>query len=356
MVYLYSRIWLYLGVLSLCGISVLGWGQQTAYTNAYQQNWQLVNPAAKSRWQSFTNGKHPTWLLSAGSRRQWVGSGWAGKILPTTSTVSVEWEPNKARSTDSEVLTKLGGVLLHDQTDALRHTAVMFNYARRLPLSADDAHSLYLGLNAGAIFRSLDASKLIAVDTDDAALFEAMGSRTNPEVALGLVYKNESGLYAGISLPQLVSMWLDERKEANLSTSAPTNRSPLSHFYFMAGGYLFPYDDEELLVIEPSAWVRATRGVSYLTFSDTQRFPLSVDVNCRALWNRTFGAGLGYSSLQQASLEFSFLKVIQKGLNQQAENRDYLRIGLQYAFPVGWNAPPMGHSFEVQLSYGFWGF
>lgn len=328
--------------------------QQSVYSGAWRQNWQLVNPAAKDRWQFFPHGKHQTWLVSAGTRRQWIGSGFEAKSLPTTSVVSVEWEPNKVGNAAPEVNTKLGGLALHDRTDAVRQSTLLFNFNRRLEVGID--HELFLGINGGAVFYGIDRDRLLALDADDATLISAFENRTHPEVAFGIFYRNGQNFYAGLSAPQLVSMWLRRPAARKNDLFDPPGRSPLSHFYAMAGGYLLPTGEEEVLLLEPSIWVRAVRGVSYLTFSDTGRFPVSTDVNCRAVWQRQFSLGLGYSTMQLVNLDLGWEMIVQKDKSMHAENKDRLRMGLNYSFPFGWRAPPFGHSFELTLSYAFWGF
>lgn len=343
----------WIALFLLCFFQKLA-AQQSVYSGAWRQNWQLVNPAAKDRWQFFPHGKHQTWLVSAGSRRQWVGSGFEARSLPTTSVVSVEWEPNKVGNAAAEVSTKLGGLALHDRTDAIRQSTLLFNYNRRLEIGIEQ--ELFLGINGGAVFYGIDRDRLLALDADDATLLTAFENRTHPEVAFGIFYRNERGFYAGASAPQLVSMWLNRPDDRKNQLFNPPGRSPLSHFYAMAGGYLVPTGDEEVLLIEPSAWVRATRGLSYLSFSNTNRFPVSADVNCRAVWQRQFSVGLGYSTMQLVNFDLGWELVIEKGKSVHAENKDRLRMGLNYSFPLGWRAPPLGHSFELTLNYAFWGF
>lgn len=283
-----------------------------------------------------------------------MGSGFDAKEVPMTSVVSAEWQPNKISNNASDPATKLGGFVLHDRTDAIQQTTMMFNYARMLDLGLDNY--LYLGLNAGAEFYSVNQERLVALHPDDATLIESFGSKIQPEFSVGAFYRYDEAFYIGASLPQLFGLWFDRPKGRERELLAPPGIEPLAHFYGMAGVYLTPSDDAEILLIEPSIWVRGTRGVSYLTFSDKNRFPLSFDLNVRAMVQNQFWLGVGYNSAQLVNLDFAVEKILTKGLNRHAENEDRLRIGLNYAFPMGWRTPPFGHSFELTLSYAFWGF
>ncbi|MCO6500364.1 MAG: type IX secretion system membrane protein PorP/SprF [Vicingus serpentipes] len=256
--------------LLVIGFFILGGGllfaQQLPHFSQYYLNDYLINPAvAGSR--NYFEGK-------SAHRYQWEGI----TDAPRTYTLSVNG-PTK------NLKMGLGGYLFTDIVGPTRRTGFNLSYAYHLKLN--ESLKLSLGLSAGLLQFTIDASKITLRDQDDAILTGGVQSELKPDAGFGL-YLYHKKYYFGFSAPQLLNSRVKFFKEGE----NPVGTLP-AHF-FLTAGYKFQVADD--VVIEPSTFVKYVSPA-----------PLQIEGTLRAIYKEKVWISGTYRTLDAITVSAGYL-------------------------------------------------
>lgn len=165
--------------------------QQEITYSQYMFNNLLVNPAYAGYKEDIN--------ISLLNRNQWVGI----KGAPNTQSIIADG----AFFANNNV--GLGLTVFNDRIGIQGQTAIMANYAYRLPVG--DASRLSFGLGVGAIQFSLNSDKAIVDDMTDPN-FIGVQNHISPDARLGIYFNNDH-FYAGISANNLLANALNKNNE-----------------------------------------------------------------------------------------------------------------------------------------------
>lgn len=180
---------LYQILLGLCPL-LLSAQQEITYSQ-YMFNNLLVNPAYAGYKEDIN--------ISLLNRNQWVGI----KGAPNTQSIIADG----AFSSNNNV--GLGLAIFNDRVGIQGQTAVMANYAYRLPVG--EGSRLSFGLGIGAIQFSLNSDKAIVDDPTDPN-FIGVQNHISPDARLGIYYNNDH-FYAGLSANNLLANAINKNNE-----------------------------------------------------------------------------------------------------------------------------------------------
>ena len=124
----------------------------------------------------------------ANHRQQWMGIEGA----PALSTIFFTTLLDGTRA-------GIGGKLSSYNRGILRTTDISLSYAYGVPLS--EKSMLFFGLSGGAISSSIDLTKV--TDPNDPAIANYLANNIQPAANFGMLFRSQSGLNFGITLPQL---------------------------------------------------------------------------------------------------------------------------------------------------------
>lgn len=156
-------------------------GQQFPIHTNYLFNKVLYNPAVTG-----TNGYSS---LQASYRNQWTGL----KGAPTTYLFSGDTKLNS-------IPLGLGGYVLSDITGPMNYTGFSGTVAYGVKVSENGI--LSAGFSLGMYRLSLNSS-FNAQSVNDNTLIQAQQGKWMPDAGIGVYYYNSTGLYAGLSVPQV---------------------------------------------------------------------------------------------------------------------------------------------------------
>lgn len=287
----------------LLGLLVLSAGicraQQTPITTQYLFNGLLINPAYAGSREALT--ANLTW------RQQWAGFEGA----PQTQVLSLHSPlPGKKLA--------LGLLLTNDRIGVARETAVMTNYAYRIPLGDG---RLAFGLGAGIRLQNCQWTAVRTTDPDDMQFLADSPNRTRPDFSAGL-YWADRRYFVGLSMPTL-----PRTIAAADSLGKRAGMLQGSQPMFTAGTLLGAGPDFKL---KPSFLLRKASGA-----------PVQGDLSLNVIWRDRLWAGASWRSGDAASILLEVLPTPQ------------LRIG--YSYDMGLNAMAAQHrgSHEFMLQYEF---
>ena len=245
------KIYNYIILFQMAMLSFLGYSQQDPQYTQYQYNPMSINPG-------YTGSRGHLTLLSL-FRSQWVGL----EGSPKTITFGI----------DSPVglFDGLGLSIIRDEWGPASETYVDANYAHQLILNRN-GDRLSLGLKAGVRFFSLDFSKGLRRDENDAQFNQNIKGKLLPTVGAGVFYFTDKA-YLGLSIPNLFpSEYYDRDIERKSDESMHIN---------LIGGYVFDLNTD--LKFKPSFLVKQVAGA-----------PISVDVSTNFLLYDTLNLGINY--------------------------------------------------------------
>lgn len=192
----------------------------------YMFNNLLVNPAYAGYKEDLN--------INLLSRNQWVGV----KGAPTTQSLIVDG----AFFHNNNV--GLGLSILNDRVGIQGQTAVMANYAYRLPVGEEGR--LSFGIGVGAVQFSLNSDKAIIGDQTDPS-FNGVQNYISPDAKIGVHY-SDNVFYAGLSANNLLTTALNKNNQRARFIILP----PV-HMFLTAGAILNVNDDVKF---KPSIMLR----------------------------------------------------------------------------------------------------
>lgn len=293
----------------------------------FAHNTGVINPAM--------TGWDGTMSLTAGYRHQWTGM----KGAPRTATLNF-------RHLFEEQNMGAGLYFMHDQTGPTSFTGANFMYAYHLRMKSEkegesQRNRLAIGLSLSAIQYRLRSAQLQVNDTDDDLISGNNQSKVLPDAGLGLFYYNDF-FYVGFSIPQMISMKVQFEGQNGLS-----NMRRVAHIYTNAGARIVLNPNKSgtrSSAADTTEEGKPRRRVEHLLLPTlwlkyAPSSPVNASLNVKYMWNRMFGAGIGFTS------DGSFVADFDVNLFKQ--------FRLSYAFSVGINglARFLGSNHEVMFTY-----
>lgn len=172
----------FFGALSLFLSSRISAQNYPVY-NSYVTNPYLYNPAEAASEYAYLFFNH---------RQQWMGIEGAPVLSTVTFTTLID-----------ESYTGIGAKLSNYSRGILRTTDFNLTYAHGVPFN--EKNVLFFGLSGGAISNTIDTENLTQGDLSDPALAVYLNNPNNlqPVASFGMLFKSNSGINLGITLPQL---------------------------------------------------------------------------------------------------------------------------------------------------------
>lgn len=281
--------------------------QQTAFgqlttSTQYLYNPYVINPAAA--------GLHGGQNVYANYRLQWVGF----PTAPKTAMLSYNGRFNK---------NGLGLTIANDQAGALERNNISAAYSYYIPLS--ESSRLSVGLAAAYQRMTLSLNSIDRENTNlaDPVVADALDGVNILDFSTGVFYQNDNGLYAGISVPNLLQTKLNGN--ANISNDF----NDIAAYYYGLVGYAIQKDK---FTFDPSILVRKQEGA-----------PLQMEINAKVRFlNDLFTVGTSYRT-QENALGLIF------GVNIENSIQFYY----SYDTSFGVINPYSGGSSEITLGYIF---
>ena len=224
--------------------------------------------------------------------------------------------------------------MINDQTGPTGFTGL---YGRIAGIFSDDPYDsgIAAGFSFGLVQYRVDISEIKFLELNDVLITEDQ-SRLYPDVGFGVfAYKrlsggwlDESQIYGGISVPQLIGLDLEFQDQ---NDQFHTKR--IQHFYGMLGMIKY-LDDGKFL--QPNVWIKYVPNV-----------PVNVDFNLRYQLAANFWLGSGVSTARTVHVETGLIL----GENVGYGNHFKIAYGFDYSFRTF--GPSAGTTHEINLFYSF---
>ena len=296
--------------------------QQLPLFTQYREMQGVLNPAAVPN--GFLTHQNKG-AIGISTRRQWAD-------LPNSPTTQVlRGEYFFAEHTGVTLLT--GGYFIKDQTGPTGFTGI---YGRVAGVITSDAEvgGLSFGLAAGGVQYSVKTTELKLRDANDLRASQDY-QQWYPDISLGAFWYQRLGqfeaedyVYAGVSVPQMMSLALDV-KDLNHTFQLERTR----HYYGSVGWYHFFGNDA---FIEPSAWIKYS-----------EKAPINVDFNIRYQAANTFWIGVGSSN--QGNIHAELGLILGKNIGFDSN----FRFGYGFDYATKSFGPYVGTTHEINVSYAF---
>ncbi len=289
--------------------------QQDAQFSQYMFNGIYINPAYAGYKEQLN--------LHGFYRSQWTGINGA----PQTTSLAVDAIANEGN-------VGLAFQVSSDKLGAQRNLSAYASYAYRIRMNADGSARLAFGISAGAVQLGIDGALL---NPNDPEPFQPVGMQSTvvPDARAG-VYYSDNRFYAGFSVDNLVSQYIDVDRYAFIPQPKP--------HYYLTAGMLLPLNTDILL--KPSFLLKDDRGG-----------PTSLDISAFFIFADKLWLGGAYRSgvnlYSKSYLQKDLTKVNSAVAAIQVFPKKEIRIGYAYDFSIG---PLQGYSsgtHEISIGYFF---
>ncbi|RYZ99384.1 MAG: type IX secretion system membrane protein PorP/SprF [Sphingobacteriaceae bacterium] len=273
------------------------YAQQDAQQSQYMFNGIYINPAYAGYKENLN--------LHAFYRAQWTGIEGA----PRSMSLAVDAIANNGN-------VGLALQISSDKLGAQNNLAAYANYAYRLRMNDDGTSRLAFGLGLGVMQLGMNGAML---NPNDPEPNQPTGNISTiiPDGRLG-VYYSDNKFYAGFSADNLISQYINVRKDGFIAQPRP--------HYYLTSGILIPVSGEVLF--KPSFLLKDDRGG-----------PTSLDINAFILLGEKVWLGGSY----RTGIKLYDKKYLQSNLSSlnsvvaavelfPVEN---IRVGYAYDFSVG---------------------
>ncbi len=222
----------------------------------------VINPAYAGSTE-FTN-------FSANVRKQWLGLDGA----PTTNSFYID-------SPFSESVG-IGLSIVNDQFSIIKETQFYADFSYKLEFFGND-EALFFGLKAGGSILNIDYE---AITLANDPLFSRSLTKFNPNVGVGVYYRNEN-LWLQAAVPRLLtSTWVEN------NDNVPLVGKSVRHYY-VGGGT--KYYVGSYMTANTAVMAKIAKGA-----------PTSVDVSGSLIYDEKFEAGLSYRIKESVGAMLSF--------------------------------------------------
>ena len=331
---------LLLGII-LCLSSYSINAQQLGFYALYQENWQVLNPAAPNT--VFFKPKIQLLnVFNLAYRQQWIG------VKGSPSNYNVHYETMFYSRSSKGLAAKMGGGLYGESAGPLLNNTLYFNYAYPINLGSQRSyrggqHKLYIGFNAGYLNQRINftGKNLSFKDGLDNTVQSIIGDQkllngqSFFELTPGLFYTNTESFYVGLSSPRLVNAGRVTEK-FNVINSKP-------QVHLIAGGF------NENRRFQPSLWLRWQSEIDYL--SVIQNNPISATLNVKSQINESVTLGAGISTGQWFHLQAGWALGNQQRGSMSGDQS--MMLQLSYDLPISKTGFNLGQTAELCFVIAF---
>ncbi|MFK7946944.1 MAG: PorP/SprF family type IX secretion system membrane protein [Saprospiraceae bacterium] len=276
-------------------------GQLTTSTQ-YLYNPYVINPAAAG-----LNGNQN---IYANYRLQWVSF----PTAPKTAMFSYNGRFNK---------NGLGLTVANDQAGSLERNNISAAYSYYIPINESSRLSVGLAAAYQRFTLSLNSNDRENINLADPVIADALDGVNTLDFSTGVFYQNDNGLYAGLSVPNL----LQTKLNGNADISNDFN--DFAAYYYGLVGYAIKKDK---FTFDPSILLRKETAA-----------PLQMEINAKVRFmNDLFTLGTSYRT-QDNALGFIF------GVNIENKVQFYYSYDTSFGVMNAYN----GGSNEITLGYIF---
>jgi type IX secretion system PorP/SprF family membrane protein len=279
-----------------------GHAQQIPVMSQYMFNGLVINPAYA--------GSKDFMSTTLMVRKQWTGYEGA----PLTQNASIHGPLRKKK-------VGLGFMISNDKIGITNQTDVFASYAYHIPTGKGNS-KLSLGLQGGFSYLKSNFTELTVWDANDPVYAANTLTNLQPNFGFGAYYYQER-LYAGLSIPQLLSY--DSIQLFHVTQSSIHH---LSRHFYVNGGIIFAENRD--FVIRPSFLVKYAKNA-----------PLQYDLNLNFLLSNIFWVGASYRSGD------AIVAIFEYQVNRK------LRIGYSYDYTLSQLKNYSSGSHEIMLGYDF---
>jgi type IX secretion system PorP/SprF family membrane protein len=248
--------------LLLLLLSANAYAQSDQHYTMFMYNKLIYNPAYA--------GSRDLTSLNADYRDQWDGINGA----PKTANVTADGPVGSFMKPFRKVA--LGFSLSHETLGVERNTDIKAAYAYRIKFKD---FVLSMGLSAGADLYSANYSQLNLYQPNDPNFQNNIRNAVLPNVGAG-EYMYSDDTYFGFSVPNIIQNAYD-KKEKDIRSNFARQSSGL----YITCGHIFPVN--ESIKVLPQFIFRTIGSARY-------KLPISCDINCTAIYNERFMAGVTY--------------------------------------------------------------
>jgi type IX secretion system PorP/SprF family membrane protein len=169
----------------------------------------VYNPAEVAITQSYVHFNH---------RQQWMGIEGSPQLTTASFNTLID-----------KTYTGIGAKVSNYSRGLLRTTDLSLTYAHGFGISKSS--SIFFGLSGGFISSSIDLTQLTDADLSDPAIASYLANNLQPISSFGMVFRTESGLNIGLSLPQLFAPKFNGDSHFAATEIAPFDNAFLSLYY-----------------------------------------------------------------------------------------------------------------------------
>ena len=300
--------YLYISILFLTFILQESVAQQMAQSTFFEDAKQYWNPAV--------TGIDHNMRTSLFFRQQWLGFGGA----PRTGFISFEYP-------FIDMNMSAGALVNFDQTGPVSKKGLQLLYAYKVKDFLGEDSQLSLGINAGFQQYAFDPASQIFNDVNDVLLQGSSTSTIYPVVSGGVYFLSNTREYDG-------NVFFAGLAYRNAFTTDvlinDVNQQRERHIHFNVGTRVY----QRYSFIEPSI------TVNYAA-------PEQVDIRAglRYEMEDAFWAGLGYSTINEASIQGGFI------IPEFGDRYGKLRVGVLGNIGISSDVQELGPGFEIFVGY-----
>jgi len=273
--------------------------QQLPLYSQYMMNGFLLNPGMA--------GSVDYIPVRLTARQQWVGI----QDAPSTQAISAHGLLNNQKM-------GVGGYIFNDHFGPISNTGIQASYAYHIQLSGE--MKLGLGVSFSAFQFKIDEADLHAIDNSDAALTGAVEKVFVPDANFG-AYLYSDKFFVGLSGAQLIQY------KIKLNDQLAGNNQMIRHYY-LTGGYTFALNDD--FNVQPSLMIKGT-----------EKSPVNLDFNVKAIYKRSYWLGLSYRT-SKSIIAILGVKV----------DRYYIGYAFDYTFSTINNYSSGSHEIMLGINFG----
>jgi len=246
----------YLAFITIAFLATKTYAQQDPQFTQYMYNMSVLNPAYAT--------DNPGVLRVGGLyRTQWVGLEGA----PTTGTFFAHKPVSKR--------VELGISFIHDEIgNVVKEDNIFADFAYVLPVG--ETTKLSFGVKGGVTLFNTNFNGFVLTDPLPDPAFQNNISQVFPNFGAG-TYLFGDNYYLGLSTPNLITSKHLE------SQSGITTTGVEEIHYFLTGGYVFTFNNNDNFKLKPAFMAKGVAGA-----------PVSIDLTTNVLINNKFEVGMGY--------------------------------------------------------------
>jgi type IX secretion system PorP/SprF family membrane protein len=312
--------------------------QQLGFYSMYQNNWQIINPAAPHM--AFIISASTENVLNIAYRQQWIG------VKGSPLNYNIHFEHKVPNDKDERFTTKWGLGMYGESAGPLINNTFYFNYAYPISLGGKyrNPPKLYIGFNAGYFHHRINFSNITFENRQESTIinfenqYSFLNGRSVFELTPAIFYINtdrSESYYIGLSSPRLLTAG------KNVNGFEILNNKPQVHL--IAGFF------NQAKTLQPSIWLRWQPGIEFQSL--VKNLPLSMNVNLRSKLTDRITIGGGLSTGRWAHLECGWS--LTEGKKSMGISNTSVNINFAYDIPLAKTGFQLGQTAEVNAVVSF---